>query len=600
MILPEETYDAESSVDSRKFSIKVTSKAFSILSSGIYTRKAEAVIREISCNAYDAHVQAGINRPFYVHLPNVYEPFFSVRDYGNGLSKEDMYSIYTCLFESTKSKSNDFVGALGLGSKSPFCLVNSFVVISYNNGKKITYSCFLGNDKTPEIAVLAEEDTAETGMEVRVDIPQTMHNEFISSAIRVFEYFDQTPEINNTSVLTSIEQKKENYSVNLWNSKGYRVRKNATWGDSYAVMGNVAYRIDSELITNKCLYGIDVRFALGEISFNPGRESLSLDDKTRQLVVSRLEEIQESILNDIISIVENEPTTWKKYIAFNNSKERMNFPSATIEKYTPKELPDYATIYKKKKDNCSKDKTKTISVHGEKFYLSSPGAVRKIKHHVRQSGDRVIVLTQSQIDHLQIDPEFINDPRNLPSPPTFRVSGDHYDCYEYVDSGDAEKVIIDPEDTDEKVYIIHNHRCSLSKRELFVMNSVGLYGITESFMNRKKFKSGNFISLSDYINREYPTLVGEVCDLSETEIVILSELEGEKAERVRKAAEFKNVNKDRIILGNTKLTDVHPVMKEIIAEHPVLSILSRVVSDLKPNEVSSLLKVFYGKEKEKT
>jgi hypothetical protein len=600
MILAEETHEVESTVERRDFTIKATGKAFGILSSNIYTRKTEAVIREISCNAHDAHVDAGVNRPFNVHLPTSYEPFFSVRDYGYGLSEDDMYSVYTCLFESTKTSSNSFIGALGLGSKSPFCISSSFIVISYNSGKKITYSCFLGEDKTPQIAKLAEEETTETGLEVRVDIPTDMHSDFRYSAIKVFEYFDEIPNINIPDVASSINQKKSNYDIDLWDSKGYRVRKHARHCDSYAVMGNVAYRIDSSLIRDNALTGIDVKFSIGDLSFNPGRESLSLDKKTKQIVEDKLTEVKAHLLEDAISIIEAEPTTWKKYIAFNNSRERMNFPSDIVDKYTPDPISTSAIEYKKKRNACSQNKISAIPVHGYKFYLSSPGTTRKIKYHVRQSGEKVIVLTQEQIDQLKIDPEFINDARNLPSPPTFRVSGDHYDCYEYVGSGNAEKIIIDSEDTDEKVYIIHNHRYSLSKRELFVMNSVGLYGITESFMNRKKFKSGNFISLSDYISREYPTLVGEVCELSETEITILSELEGEKADRVRRAVEFKNANKDRIILGNTKLTDVHPVMKEIIAEHPVLSILSRVVSDLKPNEVSSLLKVFYGKEKEKT
>ena len=108
MILAEETHEVESTVERRDFTIKATGKAFGILSSNIYTRKTEAVIREISCNAYDAHVDAGVNRPFNVHLPTSYEPFFSVRDYGYGLSEDDMYSVYTCLFESTKTSSNSF------------------------------------------------------------------------------------------------------------------------------------------------------------------------------------------------------------------------------------------------------------------------------------------------------------------------------------------------------------------------------------------------------------------------------------------------------------------------------------------------------------
>ena len=72
------------------FKIQASSKAFDILSSNIYTHKVRAVIREISCNAVDAHTAAGNPDRIHVHLPTRLEPHFSVRDYGTGLSDEDV------------------------------------------------------------------------------------------------------------------------------------------------------------------------------------------------------------------------------------------------------------------------------------------------------------------------------------------------------------------------------------------------------------------------------------------------------------------------------------------------------------------------------
>jgi len=96
------------------FKIKASAKAFSILSSGLYANKIRAIIRELSCNAVDSHVAAGrTDTPFDVHLPNDLEPWFSIRDYGTGLSHEQVSSIYTTYFESTKTESNDYIGALG-------------------------------------------------------------------------------------------------------------------------------------------------------------------------------------------------------------------------------------------------------------------------------------------------------------------------------------------------------------------------------------------------------------------------------------------------------------------------------------------------------
>ena len=73
------------------FTIKTTAKAFDILSSGLYTDPITAIIRELSCNAYDAHVAAGKpDIPFEIHIPTRLEPYFSVKDDGIGLSDEDI------------------------------------------------------------------------------------------------------------------------------------------------------------------------------------------------------------------------------------------------------------------------------------------------------------------------------------------------------------------------------------------------------------------------------------------------------------------------------------------------------------------------------
>jgi HSP90 family molecular chaperone len=95
-----------------EFRIRNSAKAFNILSSGLYANKIRAIIRELSCNAVDSHVAAGRSgTPFDVHLPNTLEPHFSIRDYGTGLSHEQVKNIYTTYFESTKTDSNAFIGA---------------------------------------------------------------------------------------------------------------------------------------------------------------------------------------------------------------------------------------------------------------------------------------------------------------------------------------------------------------------------------------------------------------------------------------------------------------------------------------------------------
>jgi hypothetical protein len=64
-----------------QFTIKASRKAFKILSDSLYSDKIKAIIRELSCNAYDAHVDAkNLDTPFDIHLPSVLEPIFYIRD----------------------------------------------------------------------------------------------------------------------------------------------------------------------------------------------------------------------------------------------------------------------------------------------------------------------------------------------------------------------------------------------------------------------------------------------------------------------------------------------------------------------------------------
>jgi hypothetical protein len=57
------------------YTIEASAKAFSILSDGLYSNKIRAVIRELSTNAYDAHVEAGKPKvPFNVTMPDRFNP----------------------------------------------------------------------------------------------------------------------------------------------------------------------------------------------------------------------------------------------------------------------------------------------------------------------------------------------------------------------------------------------------------------------------------------------------------------------------------------------------------------------------------------------
>ena len=153
---------------SSKFKIKASAKAFKILS-GFYSEPILAIPRELGANAWDSHVKAkNTDKMFEVHAPNTLEPWFSIRDFGTGLTPEAIDKVYTTYFESTKTEENDSDGCMGLGSKTPFNYTENFTVSSWVDGIKYVYNCFIDEAGGPNILPLVQERSNEhNGVEVK-------------------------------------------------------------------------------------------------------------------------------------------------------------------------------------------------------------------------------------------------------------------------------------------------------------------------------------------------------------------------------------------------------------------------------------------------
>lgn len=284
-----------------EFRIRNSAKAFGILSSGLYANKIRAIVRELSCNAVDSHVAAGqADLPFEVHLPTALQPYFSIRDFGTGLSHEQVLNIYTTYFESTKTNSNDFIGALGLGSKSPFSYTDNFTVIAIKDGKKGVYSAFINNDGVPAVAVMGQDSTNEmSGVEVKFAVTdRDDFRKFIYEAEQVFRYFKVKPKFTGADVtVNDIEYVTRDVIPNVHQRKGGR------WGSgdqNRAIMGNIEYPIDLprkttevEQLSNIDNNSLDLYFDIGEIEFQASREGLQYTEKTVNAIVEKYKAISD-------------------------------------------------------------------------------------------------------------------------------------------------------------------------------------------------------------------------------------------------------------------------------------------------------------------
>lgn len=152
----------------------------------LYADPDSACLREYAANALDSHVEAGQKRPIEITLPTIGKPNLVVQDWGTGMSMDDIEFIYSQYGASTKRKSNDFIGALGLGCKSALSLSPSFTLTAIKNGKKSVVLIHRGEDGVGEIEPIVELDTNEPNG-VTVSIPVTDNiNEYVAKAKAIF------------------------------------------------------------------------------------------------------------------------------------------------------------------------------------------------------------------------------------------------------------------------------------------------------------------------------------------------------------------------------------------------------------------------------
>lgn len=282
----------------KNFEVDASAEMFSLISDSLYSRSIEAIVRELACNAYDSHVKRGNpDRSFDVKLPSRLDDEFYIRDYGVALTPEEVEKLYTVVFKSDKTHTNDLTGCFGVGSKSPFAYTDKFTVESFKDGKRWVYSVYLDEEQIPTIAELEGSpfDTDEdNGVKIKFSVPKRSEKrEFEKAAKKVFRVFDPQPNILGKDL--SIESFKFSLEGDGW---GLRKSKSTSYSRSkrapIAVMGNVQYEIDTSEV-DKHFFDTVLFFNLGELTPAASREYLQYNEKTKKNIEAKFQEMEDTI-----------------------------------------------------------------------------------------------------------------------------------------------------------------------------------------------------------------------------------------------------------------------------------------------------------------
>jgi hypothetical protein len=497
----------------------------------VYSHKERAVIREMACNAHDSHIMAGTEDvPFDVHIPTRLEPYFSLRDYGTGLSDEEVRDHYAGIGISTKRDNQNVIGCYGIGTLSPYSLADSFTVKSYKDGMCRTYSCYRNDQRVPVVSLLTECETDEpNGIEVNVSVEGKVY-EFGVEAVYVFKFWEGTlPNINDKYVVEQCEDARKGYA---FEGDDYGLKN--TWGDVFAVMGNIAYTIPRDLDEFRCEGYL--KFELGELSFDTGRENLAMDTKTKEALKAKFAAVKEALTADAIAQIEALPTAWDQAVLANelNKGDLGRKIKADLQEYAPDgttEEMTYFSGYARSHGGIDKGLTQKIPIGSHVvYYASKPRFQSRIKQHLKDQFHQttLVLLTTQQIAETGVPADLINDLEDLPKVYSSRSSGsgtvdkckvytirDGYDSYQ--NRKNWTEAEVDLKDGEERVYVEIN-RFEVVGQKWFTNNTsqirssiddlkahigdVKVYGIKSVLLKSKGFKNGNWISLDEYLKRE--------------------------------------------------------------------------------------------------
>lgn len=306
-------------IEKQRFEIEASAKAFDIIASKLYSQPILAIVRELSTNAVDAHIEAGNrDKKFNVSLPTDLDPYYTIRDFGTGLTPAQVKEVFTVVFKSTKTNSNEVTGCLGLGSKSPFSYVSTYNVESYVDGRVYYFSCFKDEMDIPCVAMTGEAETDEpNGLKISIAVHIADCGKFAAAAKKVYPYLMIKPNFVGGAV--TLDEIVYSESGSNWGIMD-GVRPNGYTG-LVVIMGGVAYPVSQKIDRSELSdverafldVNIDLMLNIGDVDIEAGREGLQFTKRTQNVLKHKFRGIVSFFTDKVLADFKQCKTKWQAY-----------------------------------------------------------------------------------------------------------------------------------------------------------------------------------------------------------------------------------------------------------------------------------------------
>jgi len=334
-----------------------------ILSDKLYSDKPLAVIREYICNAIDAHAEVGSDRQVEITPPSELAPTFIIRDFGRGLSPEDVHNIYVKFCKSTKRDSNTQIGTFGLGCKAGFAYSDSFTVTSWFEGTMNVYTAQkMADRRLKMIPVHSSKSDAPSGIQISISVRQNDVYTFRKKLSEFCKYIENRPKFPEGFTIPDLT-----YSIR---GEGFAIEEySGGWRGCKVLMGNVTYPIDMNQIDSSFSNssGVVIFANIGDVSVAPDREKLEYTDKTIGFLNERFSGILETIKKNAQEEINKQETLWGALRVIREINSSISGVSLVLDQFTFKgrklSFKSKALVYSRRRSTLNPYFDHPVSLH---------------------------------------------------------------------------------------------------------------------------------------------------------------------------------------------------------------------------------------------
>lgn len=298
-------------VQSNAVSIDINNIGFitQLLSTNLYSKPIESFLREIVSNAWDSHVEAGVQKPILLEIGTDTENrnYCRIQDFGVGLSPQRFNDVYRNIGSSTKRSDNTQIGGFGIGRFSALAYSGTVYLTSNYEGIKYKYLMYKDGNHIKIDELFQDTTTDEDGLEVMVYIKNGDYYDFkraIKTQLCYFEdiyltlerYSEYSEHLTFANDFNNLKIKRfDNFSVNTYNGSA----------ETTLCLGKIQYPLNKYSLTNTkfkfdALYPITVNFEIGDLEVTPNREQILYTKENIKKIEEKLDLVQEE-LDDIIN-----------------------------------------------------------------------------------------------------------------------------------------------------------------------------------------------------------------------------------------------------------------------------------------------------------